>query len=76
MNVSVVPDIDVSEGDPNADVKALARDLTKRSSIYMNPEIVAKLLQRMTGKDQILRNNRQKLITQQFLIKCIRVIKD
>ena len=68
MNVNIVPDIDVSEtvsGNVSPEeMKRLNRELTKSSSIYMNPEIVSQLLSRMTSKDAIMRNTPEKAIIQ------------
>ena len=45
MNVTMVPDIDVSErisGSATPEqIKAEQKQITKKSSIYMNPEIVS-----------------------------------
>jgi len=71
INVTVVPDVDVSERIPGVctieQIKAKNKELTKSSSIYMNPEIVSQLLSRMTSKDSVMRNQPERAITQQFL---------
>lgn len=59
MDVIMVPDIDVSERISGrataAELKNEQKNITKRSSIYMNPEIVSQLLSRMASKDSIIR---------------------
>ena len=59
MNVTPVPDVDVADGrDVSAEEeKQLTKELTKRSSIFMNPEIVSGLLGRVTQKDQLARSD-------------------
>ena len=59
MNVTMVPDIDVRErisGDATPDqINAEQKQIAVKSSIYMNFEILSKLLSQMTSKDIIIR---------------------
>ena len=45
------------------ELKRLNKTMTQNSSIYMNPEIITKLLGRTFSKDSLVRNNPQSIIT-------------
>jgi len=58
MNLTAIPDAQAFEIAENLDEsrkKEKTKEMTMRSSIYMNPSIITKLLSRMTQKDTIIR---------------------
>lgn len=70
MHVQPITNIDASDiaGKVSADeLKRLNKTMTQNSSIYMNPEIITKLLGRTFAKESLVRQNPQTVITQQFL---------
>jgi hypothetical protein len=58
MNVNPIPNIDASDtaGKVSAEeIKRLNKTMTQNSSIYMNPEIITKLLGRTFSKESLVR---------------------
>ena len=56
--MTAIADMDafeISENLTDDQKKERTKEMTKRSSIYMNPEIITKLLTRMIQKDSIIR---------------------
>ena len=70
MHIQPIANIDASDnaGKVSAEeIKRLNKTMTQNSSIYMNPEIITKLLGRTFSKESLVRQNPQIAITQQFL---------
>jgi hypothetical protein len=58
MNLTPIADsqaFEISENLTEDQKKEKTKEMTMRSSIYMNPSIITKLLSRMTQKDTITR---------------------
>ena len=60
MHIQPIPNIDASDNAGKVspeEIKRLNKTMTQNTSIYMNPEIITKLLGRTFSKESLVRQN-------------------